>query len=53
MAYNSKSLKKFRIGSKAFTKINEKDVVKCPKGKVKTYRTIFRAKGAPKTVKFK
>ncbi len=50
---NSKSLKKAKIGSKAFTKINKKAVVKCPKGKAKTYRTIFRAKGAPKTVKFK
>ena len=50
---NSKSLKKAKIGAKAFTKINKKAVVKCPKGKAKTYRTIFRAKGAPKTVKFK
>ncbi len=50
---NSKSLKKTKIGAKAFTKINKKAVVKCPKGKAKTYRTIFRAKGAPKTVKFK
>lgn len=50
---NSKSLKKAKIGAKAFTKINTKAVVKCPKGKAKSYRTIFRAKGAPKTVKFK
>ena len=50
---NSKSLKKTKIGAKTFTKINKKAVVKCPKGKAKTYRTIFRAKGAPKTVKFK
>lgn len=48
----TKLTKKY-IGTKAFTKLNKKCVVKCPKGKKKLYRSIFRAKGCPKKVKFK
>ena len=48
----TKLTKKY-IGTKAFTKLNKKCVVKCPKGKKKLYRSVFRAKGCPKKVKFK
>jgi len=46
-------LRKSKIGKNAFTKLNKKAVVKCPKGKKKLYRKIFRAKGCPKKVRFK
>ena len=49
----STKLTKKTIGSKAFTGINKKAVVKCPKAKKAAYKKILLKKGMKKTVKFK
>ena len=40
------------IGKNAFKGISKKAKIKCPKAKVEEYRTLFTAKGAPKTATF-
>ncbi|HBA98010.1 MAG TPA: cell surface protein, partial [Lachnospiraceae bacterium] len=47
----TKKLTAKKVGSKAFKGINSKAVVKVPKGKVKSYKKIVKAKGAGKKVK--
>lgn len=49
----SKKLTAKNTGSKAFKGINSKATIKVPKGKVKSYKKIVRAKGAGKKVKVK
>ena len=49
----TKKLTDKKVGSNAFKGINSKAIVKVPKGKIKTYKKIIRAKGAGKKVTFK
>ncbi|MDO5145889.1 MAG: leucine-rich repeat protein [Eubacteriales bacterium] len=49
----SKKLKAKAIGKNAFKNISPKAVVKVPKGKVKAYQKILRAKGLGKKVRVK
>ncbi|MCI9077370.1 MAG: leucine-rich repeat protein [Lachnospiraceae bacterium] len=49
----SKKLTAKKTGKNAFKGINKKAVIKVPKAKIKTYKKIIKAKGAPKTVKIK
>ncbi len=49
----TKLLKKSDFGEDAFAGIYKKATVKCPKGKKKAYKKLFRKFGAKKTVKFK
>jgi len=49
----TKKLKSGSLGKNAFKGIAKKAVFKCPKGKAKTYKTLFRKAGAPKTCTFK
>ena len=49
----STKLTKKTVGSKAFTGIYKKAVVKCPKAKKAAYKKILLKKGMKKTVKFK
>jgi len=49
----SKTLKAGNIGSKAFSNISKKAVVKVPKAKVKAYRKLFRKKGLSSKAKVK
>lgn len=49
----TKKLTKKTVGSKAFSGIHKKAVMKVPKSKLKTYKTIFKSRGAGKNVKFK
>ena len=49
----STKLTKKTIGSKAFTGINKKAVIKCPKGKKAAYKKILLKKGMKKSMKFK
>jgi len=41
------------VKANAFKGINAKATFKCPKAKLKAYKTLFVKKGAPKTCKFK
>lgn len=51
---NTKKLKKNHVGKKAFSGINKKAVFKIGfKSKVKTYKKIFKSKGAPSTAKYR
>ena len=49
----SKKLTAKKTGKNAFKGINKKAVIKVPKAKIKAYKKIVKAKGAPKTVKTK
>ncbi len=49
----SKNLTKKSIGKNAFKGIHSKAVVKVPKSKVKSYKTLFKSKGMGKKVKVK
>ncbi len=46
-------LNKKRIGNQAFKGIHKKAVIKVPKSKLKSYRTVFKTKGIGKKVKIK
>ena len=47
----SKKLKIKNVGNNTFKGINKKAVIKVPKGKVKSYKNIVKARGAGKKVK--
>lgn len=49
----TKKLTKKTVGTKAFSGIYKKAVIKVPKNKFKTYKTIFKSCGAGKNVKYK
>jgi len=49
----TKKLTKKTIGSKAFTGINKKAVIKLPKAKKKAYKKILLKKGMKKSMTFK
>ena len=49
----SKNLSKKSVGKNAFKGINSKAVIKAPKNKVKSYKTLFKTKGMSKKVKVK
>ena len=46
-------LTKKRVGSKAFSGIHAKAVIKVPKSKKKAYRSLLKGKGQKKSVKIK
>lgn len=49
----TKKLTKKTVGSKAFKGIHAKAVVRVPKAKAKSYKSLFKGKGMAKTVKIK